>query len=447
MRRLETVLPAGAHDAGASTLTQGEAIQRLRALRAQTADSAVARLAGAYLDRLMEEFALNDATFQIPQRSIGVGYVSSAGRVAPGSGYMRGEDWTGATPLTDVNHEFVSVRASASLGFLAAQFAHTGTFEMERGDFDETHGSARLGPVEFWGGRRAIRLGPASGLVLSGSAQINGGGFELTRSIHLPWVLRYAGPFHFEAFASRLEQNGRRANPWFWGARGSIQPLPFLTLGVNRSAIFGGEGHPAGLLDILQMVAGGYGGQSGDFENQVVSADARLAIAARQPMEFYVEWAADDGSGMWKKAPAITVGSLLPTLRVLPEAFAGLEFTTVFRKPDCCNTYWYRNVFFRGSWSKDDVPLGHALGGHGTEWALRLGWDPADARVRVRSRLLTRDRGEENLYAPERAGRSYGIDGLLAWRVKRAELEVSGSVEDGRGWRSSELRAGVRAFF
>src|SRR6185369_5605886 len=224
--------------------------------------------------------------------------------------------------------------------------------------------------------------------------------------------------------------------------RGSIQPLRSLTLGVNRAALFGGDGHPAKPLDVLQMLAGGYGGDSGDFENQVVSVDARLTLATRQPVEFYIEWAADDGAGMWHNAPAITVGSLLPTLHAAPNVFLGFEFTTVARKPDCCNTYWYRNVFFRGSWSKDDVPLGHALGGHGTEWAMRIGWDPANAHVRFRSRFVARNRGAENLFAPERAGRSVGWDGSLALRVNRAELELQGNVEDGTGWRSSALRAG-----
>jgi hypothetical protein len=445
LRRLETIVQIQPRDAGASTLTHGEVIRRLRLVRENARDSAIARLAGGYLERFLEEFSLSGSPVQLYESNVGAQYVNITGRAAPGSGYIRDEDWTGAKPLSDVSQNTGVIRAAGTLGFVAVQLNAAGN----RDDviWDETHGLLRLGPLEFWGGRRGIRLGPASGLVLSGNAQIDGGGFELSRAVRLPWILRHVGPFHFEAFGSRLTQNGRRNRPWFWGARGSLQPLPYLTLGLNRSAIFGGEGHPADVLDILQMVAGGYGGQSGDFENQVVSLDARLAIAAPQPIEFYVEWAADDGSGMWKKAPAITVGSMIPTFRALPSAFAGVEFTTVFRKPECCNTYWYRNVFFRGSWSKDDVALGHPLGGHGTEWALRFGLDPADARLRLRARMLTRDRGEENLFAPERAGRSFGFEGGLAWRVKRAELELNGSLEDGDGWRSSALRAGVRALF
>ena len=442
VRRLEASLRTGLRDAGASTLTVGAAIDRLRALKA-TQDSATAHVAGAYLDRLLDEYRLSGSSFQLYQRTVGAGYESSEGRAAAGSGFIRGEDWTGATPLSDVSNALGSVQAALTVGFAALQYSARTDYNAVR--LDETHGVLQLGPLEFWGGRRAIGLGPASGLVLSGNAELNGGGFELAHSVRLPWVLRFAGPFHFEAFGSRFAQNGRRMNPWFWGARGSLQPLPYLTLGVNRAALFGGDGHPAKLLDVLQMLAGGYGGDSGDFENQVVSVDARLTIAARQPLEFYVEWAADDGAGMWKNAPAITVGTLLPALHVRPDAFIGLEFTTVSPKPECCNTYWYRNVFFRGSWSKDDVPLGHALGGHGTEWALRLGWDPASAHVRIRSRFVARNRGEENLFAPERVGHSLGWEGSLAWRVSRAELELNGSVEDGSGWRSSALRAGLRA--
>jgi hypothetical protein len=445
VRRLQTLVPADPHDVGSSTLTHAEVVRRLRFVRENAPDSAIGRLAGVYLDRFLEEFSLSESPVQLYERNVGAQYVSLTGRAAPGTGYIRDEDWTGARPLADVSRPTGVLHASATLSFVAAHLSVAGNREVAV--WDETQGIMRLGPLEFWGGRRAPKFGPASGLVLSGNAYINGGGFELARAVRLPWILRYAGPFHFEAFASRLKENGRRSRPWFWGARGSLQPLPYLTLGVNRSAMFGGDGHPADFIDILQMVAGGYGGQSGDFENQVVSVDARLAIAAPQPIEFYVEWAADDGSGMWKKAPAITVGSMIPTFRALPSAFAGIEFTTVFRKPECCNTYWYRNVFFRGGWTKDDVPLGHPLGGHGTEWALSLGVDPADARVRLRARLLTRDREEENLFAPERAGRSFGVEGGFAWRVRRGELELGGALEDGKGWRSSTFRVGVRALF
>ena len=255
LRRLETIVQIQPRDAGASTLTHGEVIRRLRLVRENARDSAIARLAGGYLERFLEEFSLSGSPVQLYESNVGAQYVNITGRAAPGSGYIRDEDWTGAKPLSDVSQNTGMIRAAGTLGFVAVQLNAAGN----RDDviWDETHGLLRLGPLEFWGGRRGIRLGPASGLVLSGNAQIDGGGFELSRAVRLPWILRHVGPFHFEAFGSRLTQNGRRNRPWFWGARGSLQPLPYLTLGVNRSAIFGGEGHPADVLDILQMVAGG----------------------------------------------------------------------------------------------------------------------------------------------------------------------------------------------
>jgi hypothetical protein len=135
---------------------------------------------------------------------------------------------------------------------------------------------------------------------------------------------------------------------------------------------------------------------------------------------------------------------------VLPgwsNGFASLEATYMGPKRECCNTHWYRNVFFRGSWSKDNVPMGHPLGGHGKEVALNLGADEAAARLRWRGRVVLRDRGAANIYSPEREGRSVAGRLGLAWRVRNTEASLTGELEDGENWRATSLRAGVRAFF
>ncbi|MEX2285190.1 MAG: capsule assembly Wzi family protein [Gemmatimonadota bacterium] len=440
LRRLETALPAAARDAGASSLTHDDAIDRFRALAANTIRPEFAARAAVYLERFLEEFPLAQ-TNQFYARNATAGFLNAKGRAGPGAGFIRDEDWTGALPLPALNTTYAALEAGGSLNPIAAQLsiAYDGDWS-----WDETHALLQWRNVELWGGRRAIRFGPAeSGFVLSGNAQFNGGGFQLARPVFLPSLLRHLGPFDFETFASRLEQNGLRKQPWFWGARFSIQPIPTLTLGLNRASIFAGEGQDASILNLLEMFAGGYGGESGEFENQVVSADAHLAIRGKQPLELYVEWAADDASGMWQKAPAITLGAIAGW----PAAFAAIERAVMYPRPKCCNTYWYRNTFFRGSWSKDDVPLGHELGGHGTQTSLRFGVEALEARFRMTGHLVMRDRGEENLYAPEREGRSYGFEAKGFLRFQRTQAEWSGQFEDGNGWQSHQYRIGLRAYF
>lgn len=64
-------------------------------------------------------------------------------------------------------------------------------------------------------------------------------------------------------------------------------------------------------------------------------------------------------------------------------------------------------------------------------------------------RLFVRDRGMENLFAPERAGLSRGGELALELRLRRRlELVVEGAVESGeRGWDSSAVFTGLRLLF
>jgi hypothetical protein len=450
VRRVEAQVPnARLYDISGNTLTAREASERLRAAGA-LASTGASTMATAYADLLEREFRglPNESCGALLQTSGYGGFLLSNGLAAPGNGFARGVDWTGAQPLSD--HE---------LGELAGVFDFSAGTTLagalrpnwKEGEFNvhDTNLVLAFGKAALWGGSRASKFGATqTGIVLGGSAYFDGVGFYLRDPIRFPWIFRHLGDIRFETFVSRLDQNGRRDNPWFWAARGSIQPFDNLSFGINRASIFGGEGHPLRLVDVLEMIAGGYGGNRGEFENQIVSVDGRWVIPSSvQPVELYAEWGADDSSGMWKKAPAITAGVLLPVLPGLPQTFAALEGTVMFEKPERGNTYWYRNAFFGGSWSKDEVMIGHPLGGHGHEIALLIGSDPAQGRLRLRARFIARDRGDENTYSPEREGQSKGVDGSIHWRVSSLEALIRAELEDGTGWRSSRLRAGLRAFF
>jgi len=343
------------------------------------------------------------------------------------------------------------VYAAATIALATAHLGAQLSALIEDDDVDvrETYGVARAGKVGFWAGNRTLRYGTAvTGFVLSGAGDFTGAGFALHEPVALPSVLRHLGPFRFETFLSKMERNGIIEKPWFWGARASLQPRANIILGINRGSIFGGEGNEPTLRDVLEMLAGGYGGDVGEFENQVLSIDLRiLAPSERQPVELYAEWGADDSSGGWYKAPAITVGAALPYIGAWPHGSAAIEGTVMYEKPECCNTYWYRSVFFRGPWAKDDIALGHPLGGHGREARLRFGVDAFAARLRAQSLLFARERGAENVYSPEREGTSVGGALSLDWNVGRFEASWRGEVEDGNGWRATSVKAGVRLYF
>ena len=116
----------------------------------------------------------------------------------------------------------------------------------------------------------------------------------------------------------------------------------------------------------------------------------------------------------------------------------------------CCgNPTWYRHWLFTDGWTVTGTPLGHPLGGHGSEWLGFASADLLDARLRLTLRAFHRDRGGENLFAPDRAGISNGAAGGAELRATSAvDVLLRAAVEKGSsGWRQSRASAAVRVRF
>ena len=201
--------------------------------------------------------------------------------------------------------------------------------------------------------------------------------------------------------------------------------------------------------NVGRMLLGLYEGTY-TFENQIASLAFRyrLPTEALLPLTAYGEWAADDEAGALRDVPAIAFGLWVPALPALPEASLGVERTR-FAGSCCGNPEWYRHpISFRGNWAVGDAPLGHPLGGHGSQWLVYAGADLVDARLRLKAELFRRTRDRENLFAPERVGESWGAELQLGWRfLPRAELNATLFHESGDGWRAQEIRAGTAVLF
>src|SRR5690606_1243413 len=96
-----------------------------------------------------------------------------------------------------------------------------------------------------------------------------------------------------------------------------------------------------------------------------------------------------------------------PAVPGMESTSVGVEYTE-FAASCCGNPEWYRHWSFPGSWATGDQPLGHPLGGHGSELLLLTETHLLDARLRLHGRFFVRERGIENLYVPGREGRSRG---------------------------------------
>lgn len=409
-----------------------------RAAASAQAPSFVRSLATSWADRLEEETGVSATaagalTVAPLAGRIAAGVEDRTGRVATGVGYFD-FDWTGAEPLPDARGGVSGLRLSAAP---AAWLAVVAEPRYRDGDvrFGDTNLVIASPAVGLWAGRRTqgYGIGASGGIVLAGGLALDGAGFFTARPFRLPWVLRHIGPATFELFGTRLTNGDIIRDPWFAGGRFHISPHDRLGIGLSRGAMFGGEGgSPVTLRNLVGTLVGAHTGDRGDFATQVAALDVRYRPPSAVPLVFYAEWGFADTSGAYHRSPGLLFGLDVPAVPGLPAVAFGIEHTR-FSAAGEKNPRWYRNLDMRGGWTDERRPLGHPLGGHGREWLVHGRADVADARLRVAGRAYVRSRGEENLYAPERAGRSLG--GAITLEARLApglDLAVGGVAENGR---------------
>lgn len=300
-------------------------------------------------------------------------------------------------------------------------------------------------------GKRELGFGSSrSGGVVLSETRIEQVAIESTRAFRLPGLLSAAGPLAASAALGRFDERRHPDQPLFFAMSAKLRPHSRLTLGLQRAAMFAGDSTGIAVTprSVGKMLLGVYGGTY-SFENQVLSASVRLRLPTERvlPVTVYGEWGAEDSSGAWWNVPGRVFGLWVPAVPRLPALGFGVERTS-FGGSCCGNAEWYRHFSFRGHWVTGDQPLGHPLGGEGTEWLAYADLDPPGRGLHVDGRIFARDRGGENLFAPARAGHSTGGAATLSWRLfQQAELWAEAFAEAGDGWSAHELRAGSRYFF
>ncbi len=65
---------------------------------------------------------------------------------------------------------------------------------------------------------------------------------ENPEPVLLPWILKYLGPFRWTFFVTRLEHDRRDVpEPYLWGMRIDFKPHPYVEIGLQRTAMLGGD--------------------------------------------------------------------------------------------------------------------------------------------------------------------------------------------------------------
>ncbi len=380
-----------------------------------------------------------------------IGYDRREGEALAGIGYDNDTDWTGPLLAADVATAVASASVGASLLPYAAASLDP-EYRSDGGRLRAAQLSLAWKDLGLWIGRRAVGFGPGAGggIVLSGASTLDGAGIHLLDPIGLPGPMGRLGPVRFHALLSRVENGDRVREPWLWAARAALAPHPRIVLGLSRGVMFGGEGNsPWTPRNLAYMLIGKHSGHMGEFDNQVFAVDVLYRPPLRAlPLVLYLEWGMDDSAGALRDVPGFVAGAHVPALPGLPAIALRVERAS-FAASCCGNTIWYRNWAFRGGWTDASRPLGHPLGGHGTEWLAELRADLLDARLRLAAAGLLRHRGAENVFAPDREGRASGARiGLDARPASGLELFLAAGLERGdAGWRRTDARAGARWLF
>jgi hypothetical protein len=219
----------------------------------------------------------------------------------------------------------------------------------------------------------------------------------------------------------------------------SFAPSDRISFGINRAALFGGDGNEPVTLGRVLLVAFGITdsrGKDSDFENQVASLD--VVWNAGRSVLLWAEYGFDDAGTSFILVPGLTVGALWSSPSWAPALSVGGSVTGI--ASSCCgHPAWYLHGALSDGWADRGVPLGHPLGGNGLEAGLDVGFDPIEQPLLARGRLFIRDRGRENLYSPERHGRTVGFEVWLQAWLGSMRLEPSFEVELGAGrdrWRA-----------
>ncbi|GAB4388168.1 MAG: capsule assembly Wzi family protein [Thermodesulfovibrionales bacterium] len=373
-------------------------------------------LARALIARLKAEFAgdLDDTDYLKPAGRAALSYIYSDS-AGPELNYNNDGD-----PYAEGSNARAAFTSMAEVGPLSL-FANP-ELRAGGGDTDlvarSAYAALEMGGLELFFGRQSQWWGPGrhGSLLLSNNAAP----FTMVRVTNptpalLPWVLSRLGPVRFVFFAGRLEEERSVPEPYLWGLRLDFKPVPWVEVGLERTALLGGEGRSEGLGTWWKSFTG-----KGENEAGVEAGDQRAGLDLKitvplsvQPFQLYGEAAGEDESGGLPSKWAYLAGLYLP--RILSLERVGLRAEVADNHIDGSPNAWYNHHIYRTGYTYKGRVVGHHMGTDSRDVFLEMTYEvPAlDGRLR-----LAYDREKHNLSgtpASSRAGK----------REYRASLDVS----------------------
>ena len=271
-----------------------------------------------------------------------------------------------------------------------------------------------LGPFEISAGRQALWWGQGrhGSLLLSDNAEP----LDMVRLTNplpaeLPWLLRYLGPFRFDLFVSRLEEDRVVAEPYFSGLRINFKPAAWLELGAMRTLLFGGEGRSVDAGDFLTILTGRNLGGGADTSNQLAAVDARLRLPFLWGAELYGELGGEDEANHFFSKDAFLAGLYLPRLDPAGRFDLRLEYGDLAFQGN--GPVWYRHSLYSSGYTYEERILGDFAGGDSRDWFGELRCIlPGDATLALQLEYLRR--GESQAVTEKHLRPGFTLDWELA---------------------------------
>lgn len=228
----------------------------------------------------------------------------------------------------------------------------------------EGYGSLNLWNIELTAGRQALWWGPGvhGALLLSDNARP----FDLIKLTNpqpfaLPWIFRHIGLLKLTGFVTRLEESRDFANPYLAGLRLDWKPYPYVSIGLARTAVFGGAGRHVDSGVIWDVITASNENVAGEPGNQLASFDAKVVLPfSFQKVVIYGELGGEDEAGALPSRNAHLLGVYLPGAFGSGNLDLRFEYaeTYISKYPGM----WYNHHIYTTGYTYDGRVIGHHMG-------------------------------------------------------------------------------------
>ncbi len=211
-----------------------------------------------------------------------------------------------------------------------------------------------------------------------------------------PWIFKFMGPTDFSFFITRLEHDRPDVpSPYLWGMRLNFKPHPIIEIGLERTALLGGEGRPTDAHTWIDSILGTGEHGANEAGDQRAGYDVKLNLPFEiQPAQVYLEAVAEDNVHTVPSQWGYLYGIYLPRILSLDR----LEFRVEWARTDDGNssrpsTFYLHHIYTAG-YTYNGLIIGHFIGTDSRNIYSELSYRIPERHARV---SLSFDRAEHGV--------------------------------------------------